>query len=269
MTQNTDAWQFYAETYDAWMSEWAGEMDFYREIVTEEVKSENGMILDIACGTGRVGLRLAESGKFVIGLDQSPHMLAIARQKSRANDRINWVEGDMRSFALDKLFDLALIPSHSFQNLNTPNDQAACLENIWRHLKPGGLLVIHLDHMSGENMKWLGEISGDKGGIFEEGESFKHPKTDLLIKPSAAWSYEPVTQTAVLQTVWEENGADGKPTRRWDTGPTSLHCVFRFEMEHLLMRAGFEIEDVYGDFYRQELKDDSPHMIWLARKVVE
>src|SRR5210317_1287949 len=125
-------------------------------------------------------------------------MLAIARGKSSSNDRINWVEGDMRFLALDKVFDLALIPSHSFQNLNTPDDQAVCLENIWRYLKPGGLLVVHLDHMNGENMKWLGEISGGKGGIFEEGKSFKHPETGLLIKPSAAWSYEPPTQAAVL-----------------------------------------------------------------------
>jgi hypothetical protein len=40
-------------------------------------------------------------------------------------------------------------------------------------------------------------------------------------------------------------------------------------MEHLLKRVGFEVENVYGDFYRQKLQDDSPHMIWLARKLNE
>jgi ubiquinone/menaquinone biosynthesis C-methylase UbiE len=248
------------------MSDWSGEMDFYRELVAAEVKSKDGIILDVACGTGRIGLRLAEDGTFVVGLDRSPEMLAVARQKSINTDRISWVEADMRSFELDKVFDLVVIPSHSFQNLNTANDQAACMECIWRHLKPGGLLLVHLDHMNNDYMRWLGEISGDEKGVFEHNEQFKHPQTGLLIQPSSAWAYEPATQTAIKQTIWEEFGVDGKQTRRWETGTVHLHVVCRFEIEHLFRQVGFEVEHIYGDFYRQELQDDSPHMIWLARK---
>lgn len=261
-----NAQQFYAETYDVWMSDWSGEIDFYRELVAKEVSSKAGMILDVACGTGRIGLRLAEAGAAVVGLDRSPDMLAIARQKSAHLDRISWVEGDMRSFELDQLFDLVLIPSHSFQNLNSADDQAACIACIWRHLKPGGLLGIHLDHMNAENMKWLGAISGEESGVFGDEGQFKHPQTGLPIKTSGAWSYDPTSQTAIRQTIWEESDVDGKLIRRWETGPVHLHCVFRFEMEHLLKRAGFEVEQVYGGFERQALQNDSQHMIWLARK---
>jgi ubiquinone/menaquinone biosynthesis C-methylase UbiE len=263
---NQDARQFYAETYDVWMSDWPGEIDFYRKLVAKEVKSKNGIILDVACGTGRIGLRLAEEGTCVIGLDRSPEMLAIARRKSINTNRISWVEGDMRSFEIDKIFDLIMIPSHSFQNLNTPDDQAACIERIWQHLKPGGLLLMHLDHMNNDYVIWLNEISGDKKGVFEDDEQFKHPTTGLLIQTSSAWSFEPTWQTAAKQTIWEEISEDGKPGRRWETGTVPLHVVCRFEIEHLLKREGFEIEHIYGDFYRQELRDDSSHMIWLARK---
>lgn len=266
MTHNPHAHQFYAEMYDVMMSDWPGEIDFYLESVAEELKSGKGSVLDVACGTGRIGLRLASEATSVVGLDRSPEMLAIARQKSINTDCISWVEADMRSFKLARVFDLVLIPSHSFQNLNSPDDQAACIGCIWRHLKPGGLLMVHLDHMNAENMKWLGVISGEGRGIFEEEAPFEHPVTGLLIKTSTAWSYEPATQTASKQTIWEEISKDGKPTRRWETGAIPLHCVFRFEMEQLLRRAGFNIEHVYGDFYRNELRDDSPHMIWLARK---
>jgi hypothetical protein len=44
-----------------------------------------------------------------------------------------------------------------------------------------------------------------------------------------------------------------------------LHCIFRFEMEHLLARAGFAVDAVYGDFFRRPLGEDSTHMIWVAR----
>jgi ubiquinone/menaquinone biosynthesis C-methylase UbiE len=266
MNLNTSAKQFYTETYDTWMTDWPGEVDFYRELVSEEMQDKPGIILDVACGTGRIGLRLAEDENFVVGLDRSPDMLAIARHKSAGNDRISWVEGDMRSFELDKRFDLAMIPSHSFQNLNFADDQAACLACIWKHLKPGGLLVVHLDHMNAGNMRWLGEISGGKGGVFEEEGQFKHPRTGVLISTSAAWSYEPASQTAIQQTIWEEIDPDEKPARRWKSDAIRLHCVFRFEMEHLLRRCGYEVEHVHGDFHRQELRDDSPHMVWLARR---
>ena len=46
----------------------------------------------------------------------------------------------------------------------------------------------------------------------------------------------------------------------------ALHCVFRFEMEHLLARTGFEIQAVYGDFFKNALNDQSSEMIWVARK---
>jgi ubiquinone/menaquinone biosynthesis C-methylase UbiE len=260
--------QFYAETYDVWMTDWPGEMNFYREIVAEEVKSKKGIVLDIACGTGRIGIRLAEDGTFVFGLDRSAEMLAIARQKSGHLDCIHWIEGDMRSFEIDEQFDLALIPSHSFQNLNTAEDQAACMESIWRHLKPGGLLVVHLDHVNVEYIGWLAEISGDGKGVFEADGQFEHPQTGLHIRTSSAWSYDPVTQTATKQTIWEEVVVDGKVGKRIETGVVPLHVVYRFEIEHLLKRAGFMIEHIYGDFERQELQVNSSHMIWLARKPI-
>ena len=266
MEQTKSARQFYAETYDVCVPDWPGEIDFYREIISKELNSRKGTVLELACGTGRVSIRLAQSGVFVVGLDFSPEMLAVAREKSVNNGNVRWVEADMRSFKLDESFDLILIPSHSFQNLNTPEDQAACLECAMQHLEPGGLLVVHLDHMNDHNMGWLGEISGEKGGEFEAEEPFMHPKTGNQIQTKRAWSYEPASQTATVQTIWEEIGADGKVVGRWDTGPIRLHVVFRFEMEHLLKRVGFEIEHLYGDFYQQELRDDSTEMIWIARK---
>jgi hypothetical protein len=87
-----------------------------------------------------------------------------------------------------------------------------------------------------------------------------------LIRASRAWSYERATQTAIAQSVWEEVDPDGQVVDRWQNKPARLHCVFRFEMEHLLARVGFEIEATYGDFFRQPLGDGSSEMIWAVRK---
>jgi ubiquinone/menaquinone biosynthesis C-methylase UbiE len=251
---------FYAETYDTVVSDWPGEIEFYRELAAE-ARSKGQAVLEIACGTGRVAIRLAQDGVDVLGLDLSPAMLSVARGKSVGVGNVRWAQGDMRSFELGEIFGLAIIPGHSFQNLLTAEDQVASLESIRRHLVPGGRLVVHLDHLS---VGWLGELAGDQGGVFKAAGSFSHPKTGQQIRTSQAWSYEPATQTAISQKVWEAIGATGEVIDRWESGPLRFHCVFRFEMEHLLERTGFVIESVYGDFSRQELQDDSSEMVWIA-----
>ena len=110
-------------------------------------------------------------------------------------------------------------------------------------------------------------VCGERGGVFKVAEQFQHPSKGHQIRASRAWSYEPSTQTAIVQTVWEEMDADGQVSSRIERNPIRLHVVFRFEMEHALARAGFEIVAQYGDFFRQELLDESSDMIWVAKLV--
>jgi len=254
--------EFYAQTYDASVSDWAGEIDFYRELAAE-ARANGRAVLEVACGTGRVAIPLARDGVQVVGLDLSAAMLDVAREKSAGMRNVRWVQGDMRSFELGCTFGLVIVPGHSFQNILTAADQVACLESVGRHLEPGGTLIVHLDHL---DVRWLGELRGDRGGVFEPAESFTHPRTGRQIRTSRAWSYEPATQTAVSRTVWEEIDVGGHVSDRWESGPLRFHCVFRFEMEHLLARVGFAVRAVYGDFLRRELRDESSEMIWVARR---
>lgn len=256
---------FYAQTYDASVPDWPGEIEFYRGLASE-VRLKGEGLLEIACGTGRVAIRLAQDGTHTVGLDLSSKMLEVAREKSKGITNIRLVQADMCAFDLGETFSLVLIPGHAFQNLNTPQEQVACMQCIYRHLMPGGRLVVHLDHQNVENFAWLGGLVGEKGGVFEPAEQFYHARTGRQIRTFRAWAYEPATQTAICTTAWEAVAADGQVVDRWKTEPVRLHCVFRFEMEHLLGRVGFIIEDVYGDFFRNPLEDKSSSMIWAAHK---
>ena len=187
----------YAETYDLRVPDWPGEIDFYTELAMRASR-EDGSILELACGTGRVAVRLAHAGARVVGLDSSAAMLAVARRKSDGMANVRWVEGDMRSFELGESFRLIIIPGHSFQNLLTAADQLACMQCIERHLDGEGVLVLHVDHM---NMRWLGSLPVAHGDATPTVEMFSHPRTGSQIRSLQTWSYEPATQTAVSQTV--------------------------------------------------------------------
>ena len=251
-----------AELYDVSVPDWPGEIDFYRQLAAE-ARSRAEAVLEVACGTGRVAIRLAQGGTHVTGIDRSAAMLDVARQKSAGMSNARWVQADMRSFDLGATFGLAVIPGHSFQHMLTPDDQMACLACVRRHLTPGGVLVVHLDHL---DVAWLGELVTGQAGILTPPQEVIHPKTGRRVRTTQAWSYERSTQTASLTTVWEEIGANGTVVDRWQRGPMPLHCICRFEMEHLLARAGFAVTALYGDFGRGALTDESSEMVWVTRK---
>lgn len=249
-----------AELYDASVPDWDGEIDFYRGF-TSRVRDQGQPVLEVACGTGRITLRLALEGTSIVGADLDEEMLKVARKKSEGVPGVSWVRADMRSLELGQTFGLILIPGHSFQFMCTPEDQVKAMECFKRHLAPGGLLIVHLDHQS---VDWLGDLTRDLGGMFELSKSVIHPHTGHVMRKSNAWTYERSTQTATVVTRWEEVGADGSILQCWERKPMALHCIFPFEMEHLLARTGFAERVVYGDFFKNPLNEASPEMIWVA-----
>jgi SAM-dependent methyltransferase len=238
MSTTPDARLFYAETYDVCVGDWPGELDFYLNQIETDNLSAPCSVLELACGTGRIAIRLARAGASVMGLDLYDQMLNVARDKSADLDNIRWIQGDMRGFELGQKFDRVIVPAHSFHNLNSPGDQADCLRAVFQHLDSDGRLILHLDH---QNFEWLAEVGGVKKGVFEPAEEFTHPISGNQVQTSRAWSFERASQTATIQTVWEEKDAEGHVVQRVDTGPIALHCIFHHEVVHLLARTGFEI----------------------------
>jgi SAM-dependent methyltransferase len=246
--------------YDVAVPDWPGEIDFYRAMSAD--LDPGASILELGCGTGRVTLQLARKGLSIMGLDVSPSMLTMARGKARDLPNLRWVEGDMRAFDLGERFALIIIPGHSFQFMLAPEDQVACLNCIRRHLAANGNLIVHLDH---QNLGWLGELTQGRGTDFELVGEYRSGAIDGSVRKWRAWSYEASSQTASAVSAWEIVGQDGVIRERTEGARKRLHCVFRFEMEHLLARAGFEVVALYGDFSRHELQDLSSEMIWVAR----
>ena len=135
----------YDAFYDADLPQIAGDVTFYSDIAREV----GGSILELACGTGRITLALAEAGLAVTGADCSEGMLSVARRKAaalpaEAQQRLELVHQDMTTLRLDRQFNFVFVPFRSFQFLLTGDLQRRALESIHRHLGPGGTLALHL-----------------------------------------------------------------------------------------------------------------------------
>lgn len=94
-------------------------------------------VLDAGCGTGRIAIELARRGVAVVGVDLDAVMLTQARAKA---PQLDWRQGDLAAIDLGQRFDAVLLAGNVMIYL-TPGTEAATLDNLARHLEPGGLVV--------------------------------------------------------------------------------------------------------------------------------
>lgn len=218
-------------------------------------------VLEVACGSGRVLVPLARAGCQVVGIDASPHMLALAQSKldSEGLDAA-LVHADMRSFHLKRRdFDLAIIAVKSFAYLTEIHDQLECLEVVRRHLRSGGVLAIDLMHPS---LEWL---SATRGSMRDDLLQHVAQQGISLSRVESVVSTDLARQVRIIRSIYETVNDDGQVVdKRFVEFP--YRWTYRFEAEHLLQRAGFEVEQVYGGYASEPFSSDSPTMLFVATR---
>jgi len=149
MDEDTTPYRRFAEIYDKVMKPVGYEMwADYVEQLCEVYGRRPQRVLDLACGTGSTSMPFARRGYEVVGLDVSPDMLAIARQRTaEAGLVIPYVQGDMRSFALGDVepFDLAICLYDSINYLLDPGDIDRACAAVRRALVPDGLFIFDVN----------------------------------------------------------------------------------------------------------------------------
>ena len=101
-----------------------------------------GPVLELGCGTGRLGLPLVELGLDVAGIDASEAMLSRLAAKPGAA-RLEAHQGDMARFDLGpRRFALAFAAFNTLFNLGSAEEQSACFASVARHLLPEGRFAI-------------------------------------------------------------------------------------------------------------------------------
>ena len=99
--------------------------------------------LELAIGTGRIGLPLAARGVRVTGIELSEAMVAQLRAKP-GGDAIAVTIGDMATTRVEGRFGLVYLVFNTIVNLTSQDAQVACFENAAAHLEPGGCFVVEV-----------------------------------------------------------------------------------------------------------------------------
>jgi len=236
------------------------DVDFFVDAAIEAA----GPVLEIGCGTGRVLLPTARGGVDIVGLDLSPHMLAVCRDRLRLEEpavqsRVTLVQGDMRRFDLARTFALVTLPFRPFQHLITVDDQMACLASIRRHLASDGRLILDLFNPS------LDALAGpDDDSERNEEPEFTTPDGRRVLRRHRVVARDRANQVNQVELVYYVTHPDGRRERL--VHAFAMRYLFRFEAEHLLVRAGFAVERLYGGYDKSAYGSSYPgELIFVAR----
>ncbi|MGD0298617.1 MAG: methyltransferase domain-containing protein [Bryobacteraceae bacterium] len=213
----------------------------------EEARKSGGRVLEMACGSGRLTIPIAQSEIEIVGADLSNSMLDTARAKAlRAGVDVQFFEADMRNFDLPGKFSAVLIPGNSLLHLFTLEDLIQCFRSVRRHLASNGRLIFDIS-------KWdLAMLARDP--------SQRHAVltvNDITIEETA--TYDAAEQ--IRHVVWYLSKPGARDFRVIEY---SLRVIFPQELLLLLDTAGFRVDARYGEFTREPFTSSSPRQVCVC-----
>jgi SAM-dependent methyltransferase len=219
-----------------------------------------GPLLELGCGTGRALIPLAKAGYRVTGVDISPEMLRLAGAKvrsARVAKRVTLIEGDYATVPLDGTYRFAFVLMNTFLHLLEQTDQLRALRHWREHLQPGGLLLLDLFHPD------VGQLANLDGRMVWD-KTWADPERDVTVMKFVTCTTALSTQTLHVTLIYDEVSPDGQVRR--NLVPYDIRYLWRFEAELLLDKAGFDLEQIYGDWDLSPFEDASGRMILVARR---
>ncbi|WP_313804991.1 class I SAM-dependent methyltransferase [Cytobacillus sp.] len=237
------------------------ENEMYKEDIPFLMKwaaKTDGIIIDLACGTGRVTIPLANKGYKLIGVDIHKGMLAEAKRKAEnLHLPIEWIEQDCTNLHLNIKSNLIYTVGNSFQHFLSNKEQDGLLESVNRHLKLGGIFIFGTRFPSVEELL--------QPSTEEYWKTYIDKETKNTVDVYTISDYDPLAQVQHYITIRREKNIEGLMIGEKKTN-IRLRYVFPREMERLLSAHGFEIVSVYQDWNKTPITAKSTEMVYVCKK---
>jgi SAM-dependent methyltransferase len=225
-----------ARIYDPWSRSVTEDIGFY----VDHALASGGPVVELAVGTGRIAIPIAQAGVRVIGVDASPGMLAVAREAAAAAGAENLVElrvGDLADPPVNERVPLVICPFRTLLHMQGEEEKLRALRAARELLEPGGLFVFDVfapspDDIEETHGRWLEREPGiEELAVWDEG-------------------------TRTLSLSVRAAGAEAT---------FQLHWLSVAEWLQLLDDADLEVEALYGWFDRRPFEDEED-MIFVCRR---
>ncbi|MFO7572586.1 MAG: class I SAM-dependent methyltransferase [Gaiellaceae bacterium] len=231
-----DLYDRIARFYDPWSRSVTEDVGFY----VDRAVASGGPVVELAVGTGRIAVPIAQAGVQVIGVDSSSAMLSVARDAVAAagvSELVDLRLGDLREPPVPERVPLVICPFRSLLHMETEREKLRALQAAHALLEPDGRFVFDVFSPSPEDIaethgRWLER----EPGILERADWDEGSRTLSLSVRSGD-----------------------------DTTTFGLHWLSRPEWQRLLDVAGFEVEALYGWFDLRPHVDEED-MVFVCRR---
>ncbi len=259
-----------ARLYDLDLSDDPGDLDLYLALADRT----GGPVLELAAGSGRIAVPMAQAGCDVTGVDLDPAMLARARAAAapllgahagapvrgrRRRGRLDLVEADLLGLELPSAgsFRLAFIALNSLLLLASRTAQREALRTLARHLAPGGLAVIDVWQPAADDLaRYDGRILLEHARL--------DPETGRIVTKASSAQHDPSSQVVTLTTIYEE-AAQGEAPVRWIRSDR-LRLVSADELVGFAEDAGLEVEQLAGGYDLEPVGPGTDRAILIAAR---
>ena len=225
-----------ARIYDPWSASVVEDIAFY----VDEALGCDGPVVELAVGSGRIAVPIAQAGRAVIGVDLSEGMLAVARALAEEHGVSALVDlrvGDLREPPVDERVPLVICPFRSLLHMADEEQKLRALRAARELLEPDGRLVFDVFAPSSEDI-------AETHGIWLEREDGIFERAD----------WDEMSRTLKLSVRSGDSAAS-----------MELHWLSAIEWRRLIDEAGFDVAGLYGWFDRRPYRGDED-MIWACRR---
>lgn len=207
-------------------------------------------VLELACGTGRLTIPIAERGIHITGLDISEGMLSQAKIKANIKKvKIEWIEADCRNFNLKEKFNFIFLPFNSIAHLHDLESIEACFSCVRKHLAPKGRFVIDVFNPS------LSMLTREPSKRYPVAE-YPDPDGKGTVVITENNIYDAATQINSIKWYYKIGSQADEVVEE-----LNMRIFYPQELDALLYYNGFTIEAKFGNYDESSFVSASPKQL--------
>lgn len=241
----------FSEFYDILTSniDYKKRAEYFNELIKKHGGQQNGILLDLACGTGSLSEEFDNLGYDVIAVDNSPEMLCIAMNKKIENNiNIQYVCQDMRKLDLFGNTDITVCALDSLNHLDSFGDLCTVFSKVFMFTEPGGLFLFDINTVYKHKV-----ILGEHTFIYDTDEVY------------CVWQNSCHNSTVNIELDFFVPVGE-KYTRYTENFQETAYPIG--DIENALKDIGFEILGIYDDDSFEPVRPNSERAVFAVRKGV-
>lgn len=238
--------------------DYAAWADFFERCFLRWLPQKPDLVLDLACGTGRMTHELAKRGYDMIGVDGSADMLSIAYAEKPENSNTLFLEQDIRNFELYGTVGAITCCLDSLNYLLEDGDLCACFQTVWNYLDPNGLFLFDLN-----TPKKFRTVYGNNAYVLEDDQVTEDGTVNIF----CAWQncYDAQTHLCDFDLSIFSEQKDGTYLR--EDEHQRERCYSLEEVTAALEKAGLELLGVFSDWNFSEPNAETERWYFAARAI--